>query len=204
MKHKVQRIADRIDALPATEQRLLVAIAGGPASGKSTLALSLIEDLNRVQERAILVPMDGYHLDNSILDQMNLRTRKGAPETFGATGFVKMITKLSSPTSMSLPAFDRGLDKTIPDAIQISSAHKIAVVEGNYLCLSTPPWEKLTAFWDLSVFLDTPREVARERLLQRWLNHNLPHDEAMQKTENNDLPNFDFVAKNRMPVDLQL
>lgn len=204
MQKSVQRIVNMINALPDKNERLLVAIAGGPASGKSTLAFELVEDLNRDQNRAVLVPMDGYHLDNSTLDQMNLRARKGAPETFDAAGFVKMIARLSSPTPLSLPAFDRAQDKTIPDAIEISSAHRIAVVEGNYLCLSTPPWEKLAAFWDLSVFLDTPREIARERLLGRWLDHNLSHDEAMQKTENNDLSNFDFVAKNKMPVDLQL
>ena len=38
-------VADRIEALPQSDARLLVAIAGAPGSGKSTLAAAVVEAL---------------------------------------------------------------------------------------------------------------------------------------------------------------
>ena len=61
--------------------RPLIGIAGPPASGKSTLAHALAE-----QTGGIAVPMDGFHLDNPILEARGLRQRKGAPETFRCGG----------------------------------------------------------------------------------------------------------------------
>ena len=84
-------LAARIAALPLRGRRRLVAIAGAPTSGKSTLAERLVEELG---PRAALVPMDGFHLDNRVLDERGLRPRKGAPETFDAAGFVRLVNAL--------------------------------------------------------------------------------------------------------------
>ena len=48
--------------------RSLVAVAGPPASGKSTLAEGLVERLNAERPGvAALLPMDGYHFDDLLL-----------------------------------------------------------------------------------------------------------------------------------------
>ena len=69
----------------------IIGIADPPASAKSTLAESVVQELNRESNpdflEAALLPKDGYHLDNRLLESRGLLARKGAPETFIAHGF---------------------------------------------------------------------------------------------------------------------
>jgi len=59
--------------------RLIVAIVGAPGSGKSTLSENIRDALVTAHGvTAEVVPMDGFHYDNAILDQLGLRPRKGA------------------------------------------------------------------------------------------------------------------------------
>ena len=57
-------IADKITALASDRDRIAIAIAGPPGSGKSSLAAALCTHLG---EASCAIPMDGFHLDNSIL-----------------------------------------------------------------------------------------------------------------------------------------
>ena len=69
--------------------RYVFGLAGPPGSGKSTVAGRLAEALG-----AVVVPMDGFHLDNMELDRLGLSAVKGAPETFDADGFVRLVEQL--------------------------------------------------------------------------------------------------------------
>ncbi|MDO7629820.1 MAG: NB-ARC domain-containing protein, partial [Loktanella sp.] len=86
---KLSSLTDHVDALAslihekrAEGGRLIVAIAGAPGSGKSTLAKEVARRISLQKCPCIVVPMDGFHLDNAILEDLNLIARKGAPETF--------------------------------------------------------------------------------------------------------------------------
>ena len=69
-------------------QRIVIAIAGAPASGKSTTAARLIEHLNAVEPgSAALLHMDVYHFDDEMLVPRGCRPRKGAPHTFDLCGY---------------------------------------------------------------------------------------------------------------------
>ena len=59
-------------------ERRILGIAGAPGSGKSTLGEALVAAL---APRAVLVPMDGFHLANTELARLRRRQRKGAPDT---------------------------------------------------------------------------------------------------------------------------
>ena len=117
-----------------------------PAAGKSTLAAELVTRLNAGDEIASLVPMDGFHLDNLILQKRGLLDRKGAPETFDGIGFVRMIERLGRDAEVVIPTFDRARDIAIAGAAVVGPQHRIAVVEGNYLCRRRLP-ERCFANW---------------------------------------------------------
>lgn len=185
----------------ADHRRMLVGIAGAPASGKSTLA----EDLaTRLGPHAAVLPMDGFHLDNEALTQMGLLHRKGAPETFDAQGFVDLLRKLRETPSLPYPTFDRAADKTVPDGGQIGAETRIVLIEGNYLLLNIAPWSALADVFDLTVRLDVSRAELKQRLIARWLDHGLTEDKARDRAESNDLRNADFVAEHARPADLLL
>ena len=79
----------------AVSGRRLIAIVGAPGSGKSTVAEGLIAQVNAVHPGgAAILPMDGYHFDDAVLDARGLRARKGAPETFDVGGLRHMLSRL--------------------------------------------------------------------------------------------------------------
>jgi len=99
-------------------QRILVALAGVPGSGKSTISNALIAELalQGIQDVSV-VPMvkyirtplyatclfrvqDGFHYSKAVLstfeDADTAFRRRGAPFTFDAEAFVQLVTKLKN------------------------------------------------------------------------------------------------------------
>lgn len=190
-----------------TGKRLFVAIAGAPGSGKSTLADDLVHRLNAAKPgSSALLPMDGYHYDDRILIERGLRPRKGAPETFDVGGLFHMLERLKRNTEpeIAVPVFDRDLEISRAGARMISGEAEVIVIEGNYLLLSAEPWSRLKPLFDLSVMIDVPESVLRDRLIARWQSYNIPAAEIEAKVEGNDLPNGRFVIANSGAADFSL
>lgn len=190
-------LAARIAALPPRAPRHLVALAGPPAAGKSTLAAALVARLNAEGQGAVLVPMDGFHLDNSILQARGLLVRKGAPETFDAAGFVHAMGRLAREAEVILPDFDRAADISVAGRIAVGPAHRIAVVEGNYLVADVPVWRDLLPLWSLAVFVDVPDDALHARLVARWLAHGLSPEDADARARGNDMANATWIRRTR-------
>ncbi|MDP5360320.1 MAG: sugar transporter, partial [Paracoccaceae bacterium] len=155
--------------LDRDESRLLVAITGAPGCGKSTLAAELARRLNAQGRKSIVVPMDGFHLDNGILETRGLKPRKGAPETFDAPGFLRLVRALKTGEEVFAPVFDRSRDLAIAGAVAVPVAAKVVIVEGNYLMFDEAPWSELSDLWDVTARLDVPMPELRARLIHRWL-----------------------------------
>lgn len=194
----MQTVADLIAGIERhfIGQRLLVALAGPPAAGKSTLARIIVEAFNAKQANiAKVIPMDGFHLDNRLLAQRGLLPRKGAPETFDAMGFVHLIQRLKTEDEVVIPLFDRSRDIAIAGAEVVKANHRVLVVEGNYLLLQQNPWQQLQALWDLSIWLEVNEDVLQQRLIERWLSYGFSEAEAKTKARLNDLPNAQLVVQ---------
>ena len=184
--------------------RKLVAVAGAPASGKSVLGAALRDALSRDGLRAELVPMDGFHLDNSILDARGLRARKGAPETFDVAGFVALVRRLRSTEEVIYPVFDRARDLSVAGAGAIAPDSDLVIIEGNYLLFDETPWSDLAGLWDFSIWLDTPEETILQRCIARWLTHGHDPEAARRRAEGNDLVNARRIIAARMPSDMTI
>ncbi|MFV0302212.1 MAG: AAA family ATPase [Paracoccus sp. (in: a-proteobacteria)] len=182
----------RLRALPGP--RPVVALAGAPGSGKSTLAEALVARV----PGAVLLPMDGFHLDNRVLDARGLRARKGAPETFDAAGFVAMLDRVRAGGEVVFPVFDRARDLAIAGAGVIAAGTRLVVAEGNYLLLDADPWRR--AGYDLTLMLDVPEPELRRRLTARW--QGLGADVAAHLQ--NDLANAAWVIRESRAADLIL
>ena len=74
--------------------RVLVAIAGAPGSGKSTVAEALAAQLNQAEPgRAAVLPMDGYHYDNMLLGQFGRLARKARAEALPSTCSITCVKR---------------------------------------------------------------------------------------------------------------
>ena len=204
---KCEALAADILARAKGRNRLIVAIAGAPAAGKSTLAEELCNDINRLSavQQSIVVPMDGFHYDNAILDARGYRARKGAPHTFDADGFRALLARLKNETGdIAIPVFDRAMDLARAGAAMVTVQHQILLVEGNYLLLNQPVWRDLRHYFDFSIFLQVPFSILEQRLIQRWLDYGADEQAARTRAFANDIPNAQTVVEQSQPADFIL
>lgn len=194
-------------ARAAGKSRFIVAIAGAPAAGKSTLAEGLCREINAEidGEPAIVVPMDGFHYDNLILDARGHRSRKGSPHSFDAEGFSIILARLKAADGdVAIPVFDRSMDLARAGAAIVTAQHRILLVEGNYLLLNQPVWCDLPQYFDMSIFLQVPLETLENRLIQRWLDHGAAYEAAKTRALANDIPNAQVVVQHSQHADFIL
>ncbi|KAG1741797.1 P-loop containing nucleoside triphosphate hydrolase protein [Suillus paluster] len=185
--------------LKAVGERLLVAIAGVPASGKSTLAELVVAKINALlaadsathPTSAILVGLDGWHLTRAQLDAMPdprlAHDRRGAHWTFDGPSYVEFAKLLRQPATavITAPSFDHAMKDPTPHAVSIYPSHRLVVIEGAQL---------MDERWWVQVGL----EEARRRLVKRHVLTGVAKDmeEAIWRAGQNDEPNGKFIAEN--------
>lgn len=195
----IAHVASRIRARGRQAGRIIVALAGPPAAGKSEMSGRLAKLL----PEASVVPMDGFHFDNAVLAARGLRDRKGAPETFDCAGLEASLRRLrAGDADVAVPLFDRAADLARAGAAIVPAATPIVLVEGNYLLLDRAPWSRLAPLFDLTVFIDVPLDELEHRLLARWAHHGLEPAAARAWVEGNDLPNAQLVQGASRPADI--
>ena len=186
------------------QRRYFIALAGPPASGKSTISEKLNEDLNTKGFPTDILQMDGFHLDDGILNFTNLLSRKGSPETFDVMGLKSFLIRLANEPEVIVPIFDRALELSRSSAITISNNKKIIIVEGNYLLLNSHPWSELNDYFDSRIMIHCEESVLEKRLIDRWKGFNLTQDQINHKVYENDLPNGVNVNQNSIEADYYL
>jgi pantothenate kinase len=192
-------LVDRARKLIAPNGRRILGIIGAPASGKSTLASLLAEQLG-----AVLVPMDGFHLSDAQLRRLGRHDRKGAPDTFDAAGYVALLRRLrTGGEDVHAPAFDRQREETVVNAIVVARGVSLVITEGNYLLLDDGPWSEVRGLLDEAWFLDSDESQRVRRLTARHVSYGSQQDEAYARaTTGSDAVNARLVAASRSRADL--
>jgi pantothenate kinase len=200
---QAEGLAAELVVKAAGRDRYIVGIAGAPGSGKSTFADALLKALLAKGESAVVVPMDGYHFDDIVLNARGHSARKGAWYTFDAPGFVHLIKRIKSlEPDIAIPVFDRTMELSRAAADVIDAKTRFIIVEGLYLLLKREPWNALKPLFNISVFVNVAKTELERRLTKRILDHG--HDEAYAKNwiASNDMLNADEVIANSAVADV--
>ena len=169
----VLELVERVLALRARvpgERTVLIGITGEPGAGKSTLAAAVVAGLTARDTRAVLVPMDGFHLANVALAELGRADRKGAIDTFDGAGYAALLARLGAggPFTVWAPTYDRSIEESVAGAVAVPPGTEVVITEGNYLLVDDAPWtavrEHLDEVWAVRV---EPDSLRTERLLAR-------------------------------------
>ena len=200
---EIAHLAATLFRKASARKRLMVAIAGPPGAGKSAFAEALLPLLP--EGSAAVVPMDGFHYDNAILEARGLRHRKGAPETFDFEGFRHLLERLRKADSdVAVPLFDRTADVSRGSAAVVPADARFVLTEGNYLLLDESPWYGLGPLFDLSVWLEVPSAELEKRLVQRWLDRGETAEAARRRAFSNDMPNAERIIASQRQADVTI
>jgi pantothenate kinase len=200
---KVGDLVDHIIRRSEGSQRFIIAVAGPPGAGKSTLSKQLVQMLKTRSIQSCIISMDGFHLENSILKRLGLLDRKGSPTTFDVPAFIQVMKRLAAYESdVAIPKFDRKKDISIERASIVSTQDKILIVDGNYLLLNDEQWVELQDIWDETVFINPGMDVLEKRLIDRWLSYGMDNESAKNRAFGNDIPNAKNIIENSLPANI--
>ncbi len=198
---EVQQAVTDLRLRLADGNRMLLGIAGAPGSGKSTFAACLSELLG--PGSAVVVPMDGFHLGNAIIDGTPLRERKGAIDTFDVGGYLSLLQRLARRDEhvVYAPDFRRTIDEPVAASIEVPAAVPLVITEGNYLLAELPPWQRIRAQLDEVWFLDTPRQLRLSRLVDRHVLFGKDRPAAQAWAAGSDEANARLIEATRHAAD---
>jgi pantothenate kinase len=186
-------LAGRARDLATRPGRTLLGICGPPGAGKSTIAAHVTGAVG--PDRAVVVPMDGFHLAQRVLDELDISDRKGAPDTFDRHGFVALLHRLRAAIEpvVYAPSFDRTIEEPINAAIAVPASTPLVIVEGNYLLA----WTDVASLLDEVWYVDPGDTLRRERLVERHVQFGRSRADAEAHALGSDERNAELVARNR-------
>lgn len=140
---------------------ILIGIAGGTGSGKTSIAKYLLKEFDN--DRLIVIQQDSYYKDNSNLP-MDKRNQQNFdhPDAIDIELFNKQLVSLLNGKPVKIPIYDFSTHNRIEQQ-QFVKSSKIIVIEG----ILTLYFESLRKLMDIKVFIDVPNKIRFKRRLSR-------------------------------------
>ncbi len=140
---------------------LIIGIAGGTGSGKTTVARSVIEQLG--SDKVTFISQDNYYKDQSHLTiEERVLTNYDHPFAFDNELLIEHLTLLNDGQAAYAPVYDfTHHTRSASESVHLKP-NRIAIVEGLFVLYD----EKLRNLLNIKVFVDTDSDV---RLLRRVL-----------------------------------
>jgi uridine kinase len=148
-------------AMPTKEIPLVIGIAGGSGSGKTTVANVILARVG--SDRIAYLPHDAYYRDLSHLPPMlRMQINFDHPDSLETGLMIQHIRQLKEWRPVDLPVYDFTHHARTETTVRIE-AQRVIIVEG-ILILAEPELRKLL---DVKIFVDTDPDVRLIRRLQR-------------------------------------
>lgn len=142
------------------KQSMLVGIAGGTGSGKTTVTRRILDAFDR---DIVCLDMDSYYRD---LEHMNIEERRKVnfdhPDAFDTQLFKEHLEQLRAGQSVEKPVYSFERHTRKDETITVESA-PIILIEGILVLVEQP----IRALMDAKIFVDADDDIRFIRRLQR-------------------------------------
>lgn len=151
--------------LPLLAQaQVIVGIAGGTGSGKTTMAEKMLETFG---DRAIVINQDNYYKDLTHLSDVERAERNfDHPNAIDFDLLGKHLLQLRDHQSIEVPIYNFSTHAREKSTITVNPA-EIIIVEG-ILLFAVPEIREL---FDLKIFVETDDDIRLLRRIERDINH---------------------------------
>lgn len=140
---------------------LIIGVAGGSGSGKTTIANAIIEEFG--QDEVLIIPHDAYYRDNS---HLTLAERAGLnfdhPDSLETDLLVHHLRELCAGRSIALPVYDFTTHSRLAGGNEKKPA-KVIIVEGVLIFVE----KELRDMMDVKIYVDTDHDIRFIRRLMR-------------------------------------
>ncbi len=150
--------------MPNKTQSLVIGIAGGTGSGKTTVANVILERVGK--NHIAYLPHDAYYRElNELPPDQKAAVNFDHPDSLETELMIKHIHELKNGQSVELPIYDFSTHSRTDKTIRVDPA-RVIIVEG-ILIFAVP---ELRELFDVKLFVDTDADIRFIRRLQRDIN----------------------------------
>ena len=146
---------------PAFHAPLIIGVAGGTGSGKTTVARVILDRVG--EEHIAYLPHDAYYKDNSHLSPTErAKINYDHPDSLETTLLIEHLKRLRQGFPIERPVYDFTTHSRTAETVPVQP-HPIIMVEG-ILIFAEPELRKL---FDVKIFVDTDADIRFIRRLVR-------------------------------------
>lgn len=161
----LQKLAEIITGIK-TDRPLRVSIDGPDASGKTTLANDLAEELKKSPRHIIRASIDRFHNPKATRYQKGRNSAEGYYfDSFSHEAIIQNLLEPLGPNGnlqYKTAVFDFRTDKKIESPTEQAQKDSILIMEGVFM--SRP---ELSKYWDLKIFVDANFETTLKRVIKQ-------------------------------------
>ncbi len=140
----------------------IIGIAGGTASGKTTIAKQLYEEAKKVGSVELIRIDDYYYGKINVPKAENGIPNFDHPDAYDIDLLVENLTDLINNKPIKKPTYDF-VESKRTDNYELIEPAQVIIVEG----IMAFAIERLRKFFDIKIFVDTPSDIRLIRRLKR-------------------------------------
>lgn len=143
-------------------KRIIIGVAGGSASGKTSLAKRLKREFEE-SNSVVIIRQDDYYKDQAEMTmEERLKVNYDHPFAFDNDLLAKHLSELRNGQTVDMPTYDF-IEYTRSAVVEKLEPHDVIVVEGLFVLED----EAIRKNLDIKLFVDTPADVRFIRRLNR-------------------------------------
>ncbi|GAT93739.1 phosphoribulokinase uridine kinase family protein [Entamoeba histolytica] len=148
---------------------VLIAVAGGTASGKTTFCQEIANTLKG--EKFVVISQDSFYRPLTKEEHDNVAEYNfDSPSSFDWDLIIDTLKKIKAKKNVSLPVYDYVTHSRKPDWVSVETGD-VVIFEGLYTFYQMKEYENYFDMFDLKIFIESDNDTRLARRILRDINY---------------------------------